>query len=133
MSEVPMSKERLEKGHEVLTRVYGKQTADYVSSAAGTPYTDETIGRLFGEVWDRPGLSLRDRRLLVLGATAMLGREDLVAFQVGGGIQGGDFDKAQLDEIIFQLAYYVGWGNASALTKGVGAALAAAEAAKSDA
>jgi len=43
-----LSKEQLDKGHEVLTRVYGKQAADYITSEAGTPYTDETIGKLFG-------------------------------------------------------------------------------------
>lgn len=118
-----LSQESLDKGHEVLTRVYGEQAADYIVSEAGTPYTDETIGKLFGEVWDRPGLSIRDRRLLVLGATAMLGRADLVEFQVIGGLQGGDFDKEQLDEAVFQLAYYCGWGNASALTRGVSSAL----------
>lgn len=125
-----LSPERLQKGHEVLTKVYGKQAADYITSEVGTPYTDETVGRLFGEVWDRPGLSVRDRRLLVLGATAMLGRQDLVEFQVIGGLQGGDFDREQLDEAIFQLAYYVGWGNASALTRGVTSALEKFEASK---
>lgn len=126
-----LSDERFAKGYDALKKIYGKPTADYVISAESTPYTDETIGRLFGEVWDRPGLSMRDRRLLVLGATAMLGRADLVQFQVAGGLQGGDFDKEQLDEAVFQLAYYVGWGNASALSQGVTAALAAADAAKS--
>lgn len=125
-----LSDERLAKGHEAMTRIYGKQTADWVVSNVGTPYTDETVGRLFGEVWERPGLSLRDRRLLVLGATAMLGRPDLVEFQVMGGLQGGDFDREQLDEAVFQLAYYVGWGNASALSQGVTSALNKFEASK---
>lgn len=125
-----LTPERLEKGREALTKIYGEQAAEYVASNVGTPYTDETVGRLFGEVWERPGLSLRDRRLLVLGATAMLGRADLVEFQVYGGLQGGDFDREQLDEAIFQLAYYVGWGNASALTHGTNAALEKFEAAQ---
>ena len=116
--------ERRAKGAEKLKEIYGPEAAAYIVSEAGTPYVDETIDRLFGEVWDRPGLSLRDRRLLVLGATAMLGRADLVEFQVRGGLQNGDFDKEQMDEATLQLAYYVGWGNSSAFTKGVSAALA---------
>ena len=119
--------QRQAKGAVALKEIYGEDTANYVMSAAGTPYTDTTIETLFGDVWTRPGLSLRDRRLLVLGATAMLGRADLVEFQVKGGLQNGDFDKEQLDEATLQLAYYVGWGNASALTQGISAALAATE------
>ena len=119
----PTPKQRRAKGAEALTEIYGAEAAAYIVSEAGPPYVDETIDRLFGEVWSRPGLSLRDRRLLVLGATAMLGRADLVEFQVKGGLLNGDFDKEQMDEATLQLAYYVGWGNASAFTRGVTAAL----------
>jgi alkylhydroperoxidase/carboxymuconolactone decarboxylase family protein YurZ len=123
-TENPASPEqRRAKGAEALKEIYGPEAAAYIVSEAGTPYVDETIDRLFGEVWNRPGLSLRDRRLLVLGATAMLGRADLVEFQVRGGLLNGDFDKEQMDEATLQLAYYVGWGNSSAFTKGVSAAL----------
>lgn len=119
------SEARKAKGAEVLKKIYGEEMAGYITAEPSSPYVDETIERLFGEVWDRPGLSIRDRRLLVLGATAMLGRPDLVEVQVKGGLLSGDFDKEQLDEATFQLAYYVGWGNASALSRGISAALKA--------
>ena len=46
------------------------------------PFPSKTAEILFGEIWNRPQLSIRDRRLLVIGATAMLGRADLIEQQV---------------------------------------------------
>jgi alkylhydroperoxidase/carboxymuconolactone decarboxylase family protein YurZ len=45
----------------------------------------EIVGHQFGDVWAHPALSIRDKRLRVLGATAMLGRADLIEIQVSGG------------------------------------------------
>lgn len=116
------------KGIEALKTIYGEQSAAYIAAAPSSPYVDETVEHLFADVWSRPGLSLRDRRLLVLGATAMLGRADLVEIQVKGGLLNGDFDKEQLEEATLQLAYYVGWGNSSAVSAGISAALKSLEA-----
>jgi 4-carboxymuconolactone decarboxylase len=121
----------LAKGAEVLTRIYGPDGAAPVVAMADSPFVSETVTNLFGQVWDRPGLSIRDRRLLVLGATAMLGRADLVETQVKGALLGGDMDAEQLEEAVLQLAFYTGWGNATAMWQGVQAALKAA-AAESD-
>ena len=94
-------------------------------SLAASPFVGATVKHLFGEVWDRPGLSIRDRRLLVLGATVMLGRTDLVETQVKGALRAGDMDAEQLEEAVLQLAFYTGWGNATAMWHGVQAALKA--------
>lgn len=117
--------QRLARGEEVLKKVYGPEGAGPIVSLASSPFVGETVKNLFGEVWDRPGLSIRDRRLLVLGATAMLGRADLVETQVKGALLGGDMDAEQLEEAVLQLAFYTGWGNATAMWQGVQAALKA--------
>jgi len=119
---------RLARGEEVLKKIYGADGAGPIMSLAGSPFVGETVKHLFGEVWDRPGLSIRDRRLLVLGATAMLGRSDLVETQVKGALRAGDMDAEQLEEAVLQLAFYTGWGNGTAMWQGVQAALKAVEA-----
>lgn len=132
MSKVKADKDdaaRLARGEEVLKKVYGPDGAGPIMSMTGSPFVGETVKNLFGEIWDRPGLSIRDRRLLVLGATAMLGRPDLVETQVKGALLGGDMDAEQLEEAVLQLAFYTGWGNATAMWQGVQAALKAAAAA----
>ncbi|MBV7706915.1 carboxymuconolactone decarboxylase family protein [Nocardia nova] len=112
-----------ERGLAVMDAVYGEGFSQNMPGDS-TPFTDTTTEHLFGEVWARPGLSIRDRRLLVLGATAALGRPDLIRIQVGGALAARELTPAQLREAALQLAYYVGWGNATATHQGIEAALA---------
>lgn len=119
MNQKTYSDEELKKGLEVVDEIYGEGFGKSMEPTLGCPYVDETVANLFGKVWNRPGLSLRDRRLLVLGATAMLGREDLVQVQMTGALLGGDLTEEELEEACLQLAFYVGWGNMSATFRGV--------------
>lgn len=112
-----------ERGLAVMDAVYGEGLRQSMPEVS-TPFTDTTAEHLFGEVWTRPGLSIRERRLLVLGATAALGRADLVQIQVRGALAARDMTPDQLREAVLQLAYYVGWGNATATHQGIEAALA---------
>jgi len=117
--------ERWERGRAVLDAVYGAGFSDrYPPYPQVKPYSRQTVENLFGEVWTRPGLPIRDRRLLVLGAVSMLGRADLVKIQVLGGLRSGDFTEEQLRETVLQLAFYCGWPNATAFDNGLNAALA---------
>lgn len=112
-----------------MDAVYGAGFSDrYPPYAEVRPFSRQTVETLFGEVWGRPGLPVRDRRLLVLGAVSMLGRSDLVKVQVLGGLRSGDFTEDQLREAVLQLAFYCGWPNATALEHGVNGALEAFEA-----
>lgn len=108
------------EGSALMTKVYGRPAGGKYGQS---PYLDETVGHLFADIWSRPGLSVRDRRLLVLGCTAMLGRADLIEVQVKGALVNGELNKAELDEILLQLAFYAGWGNSTAVVKGMQAAL----------
>ena len=40
-----------------------------------------TVEHLFGEVWTREGLSMRDRRLLLIGLLTGLGLDDVLGIQ----------------------------------------------------
>ncbi|MGV0746030.1 NAD(P)-binding domain-containing protein [Mycolicibacterium sp. XJ870] len=118
--------DKTELGLAMMGAVYGKQVADSIP-AQRTPALEKTVDHLFGEIWSRPGLSIRDRRLLVMGATAMLGRTDLIEVQVGGALANDELTAEELREAVLQLYYYVGWGNGTALERGVESALAAHE------
>ncbi|GGL11676.1 NAD(P)-binding domain-containing protein [Nocardia jinanensis] len=112
-----------DRGLAMMDAVYGPDFGQNLPDSA-SPFTDTTVEHLFAEVWTRPGLDIRDRRLLVLGATAALGRPDLVQIQVRGALANHELTPDQLREATLQLAYYVGWGNATATHQGVEAALA---------
>lgn len=114
------------RGLELMGQVYGPGFSDAMpKSPVGAPFTDATVNYLFGEVWSRPALSVRDRRLLVLGATAALGRGDLIRIQTEGALINGELDAGQLREAALHLALYVGWGNATAVRNGFEEAIAA--------
>lgn len=40
------------------------------------------MGHLFADIWSRPELAVRERRLLVIGIIAMMGRADIMETQV---------------------------------------------------
>lgn len=123
VADAPPAADRTTRGLQTMDEVYGTGLADAMP-AERKPALAMTVDHLFGEVWNRPGLSLRDRRLVVLGATAMLGRADLIEVQVRGALINGELTESELDEIVLQLHYYAGWGNGTAVQAGVNAALA---------
>ena len=67
--------------------------------------SDELI---YGEVWERPGLSKRDRSLIVVATLLALGREKQLEGHLARALQNG-VTKAELGELITHLAFYAGW------------------------
>src|SRR5438270_9990934 len=63
---------------------------------------------LFGEIWERPGLSKRDRSLIVVAALLALGREKQLEGHLARALQNG-VTKDELGELITHLAFYAGW------------------------
>jgi 4-carboxymuconolactone decarboxylase len=63
---------------------------------------------LFGEVWERPGLSKRDRSLIVVATLIALGRERQLVGHLNRALDNG-VTKNELSEIITHLAFYAGW------------------------
>lgn len=63
---------------------------------------------LFGEVWERPGLSKRDRSLIVVATLIALGRERQLVGHLERALNNG-VTKEELSEVITHLAFYAGW------------------------
>ena len=69
----------------------------------------EMITRIaWQEIWGRPGLDDRTRRLLVLAMTASLSRWEEFALHVRAGLSQGGFTKDELKETLMQIAIYAG-------------------------
>jgi 4-carboxymuconolactone decarboxylase len=119
--------EATELGLKTMDAVYGPGFSETMPDVSN-PMLQDTIDHLFGEVWSRPGLSIRDRRLLVIGATAALGRADLIEIQARGALQNDELSPGELREAVLQLHYYVGWGNGTQVNQGVEAAIREREA-----
>lgn len=122
-----MSKSASEKWNEglkVVEAVYGPGSSSLMQGQENSPFVAEIVGHQFGDLWAHPALSLRDKRLMVLGATAMLGRADLVEIQIGGALANGEFTAEQLEQIPLFMLFYAGAGNTTALFRGIEAAKA---------
>lgn len=96
--------ERRQRGLDMMSKVYGWEMQD----GPGLHFA-HTADQLFAEVWTREGLSIRDRRLLLLGALAGSGQVDVAEIQAGAALGNGELTPEQLEEIALFLCYYVGW------------------------
>src|SRR3982751_3447680 len=71
--------------------------------------TDEI---LFGDVWERPGLSPRDRSLITVASLVSLYRTNELPFHLKRALDNG-ITHEELAEVITHLAFYAGWPPAS--------------------
>ena len=62
----------------------------------------------WGEIWNRPGLDLRTRRVLVLGTLVALGRWEEFRLHAAAALSEGGFSIDDLKEIALQQAVYCG-------------------------
>jgi 4-carboxymuconolactone decarboxylase len=71
---------------------------------------------LFGQVWERPQLSPRDRSLVTVAALVANYRVNEMPFHMKKALENG-VTKDELVEAITQIAFYAGWPTAmTALT-----------------
>ncbi|MGV9707397.1 carboxymuconolactone decarboxylase family protein [Streptomyces sp. NPDC003483] len=72
---------------------------------------------LFHDVWERPGLSPRDRSLVTVSVLAALYRSEQLPYHLGVALDNG-LTVEELSEAITHLAFYAGWPNAmTAITR----------------
>lgn len=96
--------ERRARGLEMMRRVYGWDIDDAPGDFFGI-----TADHLFGDIWTRPGLSMRDRRLLLIGVLAGQGLNDVLDIQIPAALANGELSPEELREIGIFLTHYVGW------------------------
>src|SRR2546423_12134864 len=72
---------------------------------------------LFGDIWERPQLSKRDRSLVTCAALIATGKTEQMSFHFPRALENG-VTPDELVELITHLAFYVGWPSAmSAVTR----------------
>ncbi len=108
------------KGLEKMNEVYGWE----MPNIEGDPYFDLTVDHLFGDIWSRPGLSMRDKRIMTLSIVTALGEQDLAEIQVNAALQNGELTADELKEMAVFLTQYVGFPRGSGLNGVVGRVVA---------
>lgn len=66
---------------------------------------------LYGDVWERPGLSKRDRSLVTVAALVALYRGDQLRGHIERALANG-VTREEISEAITHLAFYAGWPTA---------------------
>ena len=75
---------------------------------AGSPYLGELRNSLvYGEIWERPQLSKRDRSLITIAVLQALTREELT-IHIPRGLDNG-LTPEEISEIILHVTFYTGW------------------------
>ena len=63
---------------------------------------------IYGEVWERPGLTKRERSMITLAALVAMGREGQMKGHFTRALQNG-VTKTEIAEILTHLSFYCGW------------------------
>ena len=67
---------------------------------------------LFGDVWERPGLSKRDRSLITVAMLTALYRSGQLPGHINRALDNG-VTKEEIGEVITHVAFYAGWPTAA--------------------
>ena len=104
-------RERFARGLQVRRAVLGDAHVDGALERT-TPLTAEfqdLITRYaWGEIWTRPGLDERSRRLIVLATLIALGRWEEFEMHAAAAVREGGVTLDELKEIVLQQAIYCG-------------------------
>jgi 4-carboxymuconolactone decarboxylase len=104
-------RERHEAGMKVRRQVAGEAHVDRVitgTSDMTREFQDLITRYAFGEIWSRPGLDIRTRRILVIGTLLAIGRWEEFRTHVRLALGEGRMPPEEIKEILLQQAIYCG-------------------------
>ena len=84
------------------------QSSGHPLASLAPKFMELSADVLFGDVWERPGLSKRDRSLITVAALVSLYRQNELPFHLNRAIENG-LSKEEVVEAMTHLAFYAGW------------------------
>jgi 4-carboxymuconolactone decarboxylase len=73
-------------------------------------FRELALDHLFGWIWSRPGLSIRDRRLVTIALLTAQGRADQLRDHIRGARLGEEpLSEQEISELMVHVAHYAGW------------------------
>jgi 4-carboxymuconolactone decarboxylase len=104
-------RERLAAGLAIRRAVLGDAHVDRALqqiTSLGADLQDLITRYAWGEIWTRPGLDVRSRRLIVLGTLIALGRWEELRMHAAAALREHALSADELKEIVLQQAIYCG-------------------------
>jgi 4-carboxymuconolactone decarboxylase len=105
-------KERRALGEEKIKDVYA---GDVVVPEEGYAFTDIMLKQLFAELWTRETLSMRDKRILLLGIIAEKGEATTFKIQIKASLKRGEINAEEAREFLLFIAQYAGYPRAASM------------------
>lgn len=106
-----MSRESYDKGMKTRRKVLGDEWVDRVEKNK-TPFTaefQELITRyVWDEIWNRPAVSHKVRRMLVIAMLVAMGRWDEYKLHTRAALESGDLTEDDVKEVLLQACIYCG-------------------------
>ena len=102
---------RREAGMGVRRKVLGDAHVDRAVAKlnpVNTEFQDLITRYAWGEIWTRPGLDMRTRRVLVIGTLLALGRWEEFEMHVRAALEEGGVPVEHIKEIVLQQSIYCG-------------------------
>ncbi|PTE13977.1 carboxymuconolactone decarboxylase family protein [Pseudogemmobacter blasticus] len=102
---------RLQRGQRALAAIDGEAGQKVIESLAGIApdFATYLFEFPFGDIYSRPGLSLRDREIATIAALAALGTaQPQLKVHVAAGLNVG-LSEDEITEILMQMAVYAGF------------------------
>ncbi len=106
-----MASDAHQRGMKTRRKVLGDEWVDR-AEAGKTPFNEEFQALItryaWDEVWNRPGLSHKVRRMIVIAQMVALGRWDEFQLHVGAALRSGDLTQDDVKEVLLQSTIYCG-------------------------
>jgi 4-carboxymuconolactone decarboxylase len=105
------SETRLERGKRVLTEIDGEAGHNVISALAdiAPDFATYLFEFPFGDIYSRPGLSMRDREIATIASLAALGNAmPQLKVHIEAGLNVG-LTREEITEILIQMAVYAGF------------------------
>ena len=107
MATSDFERQRMEKGMEVLKKMGREHTMMNQKELYPDLY-NLSVGYLFGEIWSRPHLSIRDRELITMACNIALARPNGTHSHYRSAKHIG-LSKEEIMELIIHVGHYAGW------------------------
>jgi len=105
--------DRVAAGRRRYLEVYGDDAVVFAPGQAD--FFDLMMEHVFDGVWNRPGLSIDERRLITMGVLAAQYRFDVLQLQFERAIGAGELTPEQVREVVIHLIPYVGYPSSGAI------------------
>ena len=100
--------ERLDRGRRAYADIMTVPAPEDTS-----PATVNLLDFVFAEVWQRPGLTRRERRFVTLPCVAAADADQPLRDHVYAALNSGDLSIVEMQETVLHFAVYAGWPKAS--------------------